>query len=113
MTKEQRREYMKIWRRNNQDKILQYREKRKLKRKLAKLEQDAQEFNEKILVHPSSKIDPNTILEKAKTWNFDEVIVCGFDKDGEFQFGSSEVLFTNWLLILEYLKDFMRKEIIA
>lgn len=43
-----------------------------------------------ISIFPTGKINPQAILEKAKELNLKDVIVIGWDNDGEFFISSSD-----------------------
>lgn len=49
--------------------------------------------------------DPLISLEKAKKWDLEQVVICGWNKNKEFIFGGSHCEISDILLLLEVAKE--------
>jgi hypothetical protein len=60
--------------------------------------------NGELFVFPGSKLDPTAILEIAKQWGLKDVVILGWNSDGEFVWGGSNDSTKDRLYILEVAK---------
>jgi len=64
-----------------------------------------------IKLFPYGAIQPNLLLEKAKNWDLEQILIIGFDSDGELVFGGSEDNWKDLLFLMYQANEHMRNRI--
>ena len=67
--------------------------------------------SENLKILPSSKsVDPDVILEKAKGWGLSEVLIIGWDENGEFTLGGSHTKASDIAWLLDNAKHWLMNQ---